>query len=129
MKIPAKKHKYGAKKTTIDGIVLDSKAEAGYYRYLKRQQAKGKVLSFEMQKTYELLPKFKHPKTGKAVRAIKYIPDFVVTYADGSVEVIDIKGFAKNPVFLIKQKLFMYKYQVPLVLIKYDSRTGLFYEI
>lgn len=124
-----KKHKYGAKKATVDGIVFDSKAEAGYYRYLKRQQAKGKVLSFEMQKTYELLPKFRHPKTGKAVRAIKYIPDFVVTYADGSVEVIDIKGFAKNPVFLIKQKLFMYKYQVPLVLIKYDSRTGLFYEI
>lgn len=109
--------------------MFDSKAEAGYYRYLKRQQAKGKVASFEMQKTYELLPKFQHPKTGKAVRAIKYIPDFVVTYADGSVEVIDVKGFAKNPVFLIKQKLFMHKYQIPLVLIKYDSRTGLFYEI
>lgn len=123
-----KKHKYGAKKATFDGIVFDSKAEAGYYRYLKRQQAKGKVLSFERQKTYELLPKFRHPKTGKAVRAIKYIPDFVVTYADGRVEVIDIKG-VQTEAFKLKAKLFMTKYQVPLILIKYDSRTGLFYEI
>ena len=121
--------KYKSKKMELDGHIFDSKAEAKYYSYLLVLQARGEVKSFEMQKPYELLPKFRHPKTGKAVRAIKYIPDFVVTYADDSVEVIDIKGFVKNPVFLIKQKLFMYKFEVPLIIVKYDYKKNVFYEV
>ena len=121
--------KYGAKKVTIDGITFDSKAEGRYYKYLIGLLNEGVVESFEMQKPYTLLDKFPHPKTGKTIRAIKYVPDFEVIYTDGRVEVVDIKGSMKNPVFLLKAKLFMFRYQVPLLVVKYDSKTKTFVEV
>lgn len=122
-------NKYGAKKIEIDGITFMSRAEGRYYEHLLDLMHDGVVESFEMQKPYTLLDKFAHPKTGKTIRAIKYIPDFEVIYTDGRVEVVDIKGFMKNPVFLLKAKLFMFRYQVPLVVIKYDGKTKTFVEV
>lgn len=78
-----------------------------------------------MQKRFTLLDKYKHPGTNKTVRAIQYIPDFVVEYADGRKEVVDVKGFATKD-FKLKAKLFMARYQVPLILVKYDGRSGKF---
>lgn len=122
-------NKYNAKKVTIDGITFDSVAESRYYKYLLGLLNEGVVESFEMQKSYTLLDKFAHPKTGKTIRAIKYIPDFEVLYTDGRVEVVDIKGFMKNPVFLLKAKLFMFRYQIPLTVIKWDGKTKTFVEV
>ena len=123
------KNKYNAKKVEVDGIVFSSKAESFYYEHLLDLMHDGIVESFEMQKPYTLLDKFPHPKTGKTIRAIKYVPDFEVIYTDGRVEVVDIKGFMKNPVFLLKAKLFMFRYQVPLLVVKYDSKTKTFVEV
>ena len=123
------KNKYNAKKVEVDGIVFSSKAESFYYEHLLELMHDGIVESFEMQKPYTLLDKFPHPKTGKTIRAIKYVPDFEVIYTDGRVEVVDIKGFMKNPVFLLKAKLFMFRYQVPLLVVKYDSKTKTFVEV
>lgn len=122
-------NKYNAKKVTVDGITFDSVAESRYYKYLLGLLNEGVVESFEMQKSYTLLDKFPHPKTGKTIRAIKYVPDFEVIYTDGRVEVVDIKGFMKNPVFLLKAKLFMFRYQVPLLVVKWDSKTKTFVEV
>ncbi len=122
-------NKYNAKKVEVDGIVFSSKAESFYYEHLLDLMHDGVVESFEMQKPYTLLDKFPHPKTGKTIRAIKYVPDFEVIYTDGRVEVVDVKGFMKNPVFLIKQKLFMFRYQIPLVLVKYNRTTKKFVEV
>ena len=122
-------NKYGAKKVTIDGITFDSISEGRYYNHLLDLMHDGVVESFEMQKPYTLLDKFAHPKTGKTVRAIKYVPDFEVIYTDGRVEVVDIKGFMKNPVFLLKAKLFMFRYQIPLIVIKWDGKTKTFVEV
>lgn len=122
-------NKYNAKKVEIDGIVFDSRAEGRFYEHLLDLMHDGIVESFEMQKPYTLLDKFPHPKTGKTIRAIKYVPDFEVIYTDGRVEVVDIKGFMKNPVFLLKAKLFMFRYQVPLLVVKYDSKTKTFVEV
>lgn len=122
-------NKYNAKKVEVDGIKFDSVAESRYYKYLLGLLNEGVVESFEMQKPYTLLDKFPHPKTGKTIRAIKYVPDFEVIYTDGRVEVVDIKGFMKNPVFLLKAKLFMFRYQVPLLVVKYDSKTKTFVEV
>ncbi len=121
--------KYNAKKVTIDGITFASRAEGMYYEHLLDLMHDGVVESFEMQKSYTLLDKFPHPKTGKTIRAIKYIPDFEVIYSDGRVEVVDVKGFMKNPVFLLKAKLFMFRYQVPLLVVKWDSKTKTFVEV
>lgn len=117
----SRRHKYNAKKTVIDGITFDSKAEAAYYNQLKMLKKAGEIKDFEMQKEFVLLEGFNHPskktKSGKPsrVRAIKYIPDFIVTENDGTKKVVDVKG-VQTPDFRIKAKMFMKKYKVPLVL-------------
>lgn len=121
-------NKYNARKVVIDGITFDSVAESRYYKYLIGLLNEGVVESFEMQKPYTLLDKFAHPKTGKTIRAIKYVPDFEVIYTDGRVEVVDVKGM-QTDVFRMKCKLFMFRYQIPLVLVKYNRTTKKFVEV
>ena len=121
-------NKYNAKKVEIDGIVFDSRAEGRFYEHLLDLMHDGVVESFEMQKPYTLLDKFPHPKTGKTIRAIKYVPDFEVIYTDGRVEVVDVKGM-RTDVFRMKCKLFMFRYQIPLVLVKYNRTTEKFVEV
>ena len=121
-------NKYNAKKVEIDGIVFDSRAEGRFYEHLLDLMREGVVESFEMQKPYTLLDKFPHPKTGKTIRAIKYVPDFEVIYTDGRVEVVDVKGM-QTDVFRMKCKLFMFRYQIPLVLVKYNRTTKKFVEV
>ena len=121
-------NKYNAKKVEVDGIKFDSVAESRYYKYLLGLLNEGVVESFEMQKPYTLLDKFPHPKTGKTIRAIKYVPDFEVIYTDGRVEVVDVKGM-RTDVFRMKCKLFMFRYQIPLVLVKYNRTTEKFVEV
>ncbi|MFA5324209.1 MAG: DUF1064 domain-containing protein, partial [Smithella sp.] len=48
-------NKYRNKKVEVDGIVFDSKKEAGIYLDLKRQAEAGE-LTFERQKEYVLIP-------------------------------------------------------------------------
>lgn len=67
----------------------------------------GVVKDFDMQVPFTLLDGYKHK--GKAVRGIKYYADFVVTYADGHREVIDVKGM-RTEVYKIKKKLLLNKY-------------------
>ena len=121
-------NKYGAKKVEIDGHVFDSRLEGRYYEHLLYLMNDGVVESFEMKKSYTLLDKFPHPKTGKTVRAIKYTPDFEVIYADGHVEVVDTKGM-KTRDFIMRCKMFMFRYQIPLVIIEWDSKTKTFVEV
>ena len=121
-------NKYNAKKVEIDGIVFDSRAEGRFYEHLLDLMHDGVVESFEMQRPYTLLDKFPHPKTGKTIRAIKYVPDFEVIYTDGRVEVVDVKGM-QTDVFRMKCKLFMFRYQIPLVLVKYNRTTKKFVEV
>ena len=121
-------NKYGAKKVEIDGHIFDSRLEGRYYEHLLYLMNDGVVESFEMKKSYTLLDKFPHPKTGKTVRAIKYTPDFEVIYTDGHVEVVDTKGM-KTRDFIMRCKLFMFRYQIPLVIIAWDRKTKTFVEV
>ena len=121
-------NKYGAKKVEIDGHIFDSRLEGRYYEHLLYLINNGVVESFEMKKSYTLLDKFPHPKTGKTVRAIKYTPDFEVIYADGHVEVVDTKGM-KTRDFIMRCKMFMFRYQIPLVIIAWDRKTKTFVEV
>jgi hypothetical protein len=98
-----KPHKYGAKKTVVDGIKFDSKREADYYCELKLLKRSSEIKDFTLQPEFVLLDSFK--KYGKTIRGIKYRADFKIIHKDGSVEIIDVKGF-KTKDFLLKQKLF-----------------------
>ena len=99
--------KYKNKKAVVDGIEFDSRKEANYYAELKLLQKVGEIEKIELQPEFELLPRFR--KNGKTYRPIKYIADFKVTYTDGRVEIVDVKGH-KTEVFRLKEKLFEYQY-------------------
>ncbi|MBB6694395.1 DUF1064 domain-containing protein [Cohnella xylanilytica] len=104
--------KYRAQKTTVDGITFDSQREAQHYSFLKLQQRMGLVKEIKLQPVYVLLEPYKHPQTGKKVQGIKYRADFLVTYPDGSQEVIDVKSepTRKKEAYVLKKKLFESRY-------------------
>ncbi len=95
-------------KRTFNEIVFDSVLEMKYYRdVICPKMESGEIINCELQKSYELQPKFTHD--GKAVLPVKYVADFVVTYKDNHTEVIDTKGMPDTTA-LLKKKLFWYVY-------------------
>lgn len=83
-----RKHKYGAKRTVVDGITFDSQREAAYYAELKLRERAGEITSVEMQKPFVLSAFL----TGEVIGT--YQADF--TYYDiaqNRQRVIDVKGF------------------------------------
>lgn len=89
-------------------LKFDSIMEMKYYRdVLCPLMESGDVVNVELQKPYELQPKFKHDD--KTVHPITYVADFFIEYRDGSQVVIDIKG-CPDSVANIKRKLFWYRY-------------------
>ena len=103
------KSKYGALKAEVNGSIFDSIMEAKFYVYLLHLQHNGEIQGFDCQVKYELQPKYRSKHTGKIVRPIYYIPDFVITKNDGSITAVDGKG-QETDVFKLKQKMFEYKY-------------------
>ncbi|MGG2943031.1 DUF1064 domain-containing protein [Bacillus safensis] len=114
-------NKYGARKTIVDGITFDSKAEAKYYQQLKWLKQAKQIKDFSLQPRFELQETFK--KHDKTFRKIEYIGDFEVTNLDGSKEVIDIKGMETKE-FAIKRKLYARKFDTPLKVIAFDRSLG-----
>lgn len=104
---PKRKNKYNAQKTVIDGKTFASKFEAEYYAKLLLLKKAGEITEIECQKPFTLQEGFIYE--GKRFTAIKYYADFVVTYKNGKVEVIDTKGH-KTSVYNIKKKLLLAKY-------------------
>jgi Protein of unknown function (DUF1064) len=115
------KTKYGNKKVVLDGITFDSEMEAKYYSHLKLLRSKGIVKEFELQPKFVLLDSFK--KNGKTYRAITYNADFTVYYADGKIEVIDVKGMITQQ-FELRRKLFEHRYPYELKLVTYSKIDG-----
>lgn len=113
--------KYHAKKTEIDGVQFDSKIEGQYYLHLKEQQKKGNIAAFNLQPRFLLQEGFR--KNGKWYRPIEYVADFEIVHNDGSIEIVDVKGF-ETADFKIKRKLFEKKYPYTLNLVKYVKKWG-----
>lgn len=113
-----RKSKYHNKKIELDGHIFDSKAEARYYNHLKMLEKAGEILFFRLQPSYRLQDSFK--KNGKTYRSINYIADFEVHHKDGTIEVIDVKGY-KTDVFRLKEKLFNKKYPHKLTLVHWKN--------
>lgn len=100
--------KFHNKKTIVDGILFDSQMESHYYLYLKELKEQGVVVDFKLQPVFILQEGFS--KDGKKIQSIEYIADFEVTYNDGHVEIIDVKGKITEA-FRIKRKILLYKYR------------------
>ncbi|WP_139975821.1 DUF1064 domain-containing protein [Ochrobactrum sp. CGA5] len=94
----ARRNKYGAKKTTLDGITFDSKAEARFYAELKQREKAGEVGGVELQRPFVILG----PK-GELITT--YRADFAFwDFEEDRFRVIDVKG-VETPVFRLKRKL------------------------
>lgn len=110
-------------KRTYDDIVFDSEMEMKYYRdVIIPAFEKGIIRRYELQKEYEIQPKYKH--LGKTIHAIKYVADFYVEYRDGTIQVIDVKGMPDS-VALLKRKLMWYQYpDLDYVWVTYVKKFG-----
>ncbi len=110
-------------KRTCNGIVFDSVMEMRFYRDVVLPQAEsGEIAAYELQKPYELQPKYIHD--GTTVRAITYVADFFIEYADGRKLVVDIKG-AADSMAKCKRKMFWYHYpELPYQWLTYVKKYG-----
>lgn len=98
--------KYGAIKTTVNGIVFDSKAEARRYSELKLLEREGQISNLELQPSFILAPSVKFADSKRAKPALRYVADFAYTDFKGNKIVEDVKGMIM-PVFKIKQHLML----------------------
>src|ERR1700739_3349038 len=90
-----RRQKYGARRTTVDGITFDSAAEARRYGELKLLERAGEISGLELQPEFPFLVK------GKVI--FKYVADF--SYWDGRSRVTeDVKGF-RTKEYILKRKL------------------------
>lgn len=107
-------NKYHAIKEVYKGIKFDSQTECDYFKHL---ESLGYVHgeTFFTQVKYTLQEGFK--LNGKAIRPIVYIADFVVHEKDGSIKVIDIKGFLMSAVFNLKVKIMAKVHGIEVVTI------------
>jgi Protein of unknown function (DUF1064) len=86
------KHKFKAKVTETDGIKFPSQKEAKRYNSLKTLQNIGEVLFFLRQVPFHL------------PGGVKYVCDFLIFWANGSVTIEDVKGF-KTESYKAKKKM------------------------
>lgn len=101
-------NKYKNKKTEIDNHVFSSQKEAKRYKELLLLQNTKKITGLTLQPKFNLIPAYKDKFTGKMVKPIVYIADFLYTETDTKrVVVEDVKGF-KTDVYKLKSKMFRF---------------------
>lgn len=102
------KNKYRNKKTFVDNIIFDSRAEANRYCELQLLEKAKEIKDLKLQPRFLLQKSFK--KENKTHRKIEYIADFMYFDIKKNTTVVeDVKGM-KTDVYKIKKKLFLYKY-------------------
>lgn len=108
MPIYRKANKYKNKPIEIDGHTFPSRKEAQTYCQLRYLAMAGEITELQLQVPFELQPKFTNRRTGKTIRAIKYIADFVYKDKAGQMHIVDAKGY-RTEVYEIKKKMMLYR--------------------
>ena len=100
---------------------FDSKKEARVHQELELRRHATitalRVVSIERQVRFELLPK-QVDEGGKLLeRPVTYVADFVVRYADGRGEVIDVKSpvTRRLAVYVLKRKLMLFRHGLRVI--------------
>ncbi len=104
--------KYGAEKTTLDGIEFDSKGEANRFAQLKLLERARVILSLSRQ------PRFILCVNGQEV--CEYRADFAY-FENGRQVIEDFKGMI-TPVARLKRKLFIALY--PSLELRFTNKKG-----
>lgn len=97
--------KYGAKKTTVNGVKFDSKAEARRWVDLLLLQKSGAITELQRQVMFVLAPPVRLRGEKRSKPELRYCADFCYREARNYEYVVeDVKGVV-TPVFRIKQHL------------------------
>ena len=108
-----RKNKYGAQKTTVDGITFDSKWEAQRWGELQAMARGGYIIDLERQVKYDIVV--------NGHKICRYIADFrykrVDDYGIEEEVVEDAKGF-ETADFKLKKKLMKAVFDIDLFLSK-----------
>jgi len=89
-------NKYGAVKQTYNGRSYHSKKEAAYAMELHMRELAGEIT--------EIIPQYPLRLYVNGKKICNYYMDFKITLADGTVELIEVKGF-ETDVWRLKWKL------------------------
>ena len=102
-----RRHKYGAKVETVDGVRFASRREARRYRQLKALADAGAVANLRLQVRY--------PIAVNGVTICTYVADFVYNEGGpaGPEVVEDCKGY-RTPEYRLKKKLMRAVYGVEI---------------
>lgn len=101
------KNKFHAQKTVYNNITFDSKKEANFCERLDNLIKSGDVLSYERQIKYDI--------TINNIKCCYYKLDFLINYANGNIEYVDIKGLKRGcsyQMFRLKKKLVEASYGI-----------------
>ncbi len=110
-----KGHKYGATRTTVDGVNFHSKAEARRYAQLRLLERAGEIRDLELQPSFELMvPEAitaKHRKVGTYCADFRY-----ERFVDGRWRRIveDVKG-VRTSTYLLKKRMVEAQYGIEIV--------------
>ena len=96
-------NKYGSTSHEYNGRIYHSRAEAGYAQALDLRKSAGEIR--------EWTPQFRINLEANGRHICTYIPDFLVTLADGSQELHEVKGFATEA-YRLKRKILEATYLV-----------------
>lgn len=133
------------KQTEIDGITFDSLTEAAYYDKLKRDPAVKEIIpqpQFRIIENYKVTCKRcggsgrqTSKRTGNLINCslcrgrgkreksgAVYTADFKVTYIDGFVEYIDVKGGPVTRDFPLRRKLFEQAIGQELIVVRLKNK-------
>lgn len=124
--LPQKRRsKYGAQKTTVDGIVFDSKRESERYGELKLLEKAGEIWELELQPVYRLVMESTTGTLFVAAQALagtrdrsvgEWRGDFRYHTRAGRV-VEDVKGF-RTPVYRLKKRMVEAQYNIVITEIR-----------
>lgn len=98
-------HKFKAKRVDDNGDKFPSTLEWKYFKHLQLLQKSGEVVFFLRQVPFHI------------PGGVKYVVDYQVFYADGSVSFVDVKGFSTET-FRIKSKIVEDLYPVKIEIVK-----------
>ena len=99
----------------VPGSMFESELEREYYeRYIFPLLATGKISKVEMHRKFELLPQDEY--CGIKLPAVHYTPDFLVSYKDGTVDVVEVKHAKIRKLqrdYIYRRRLFIEKIARP----------------
>lgn len=99
-------NKFHARRTVVDGIRFDSRAEAVRYQELRLLERYGDVRELRMQVPFPLVV--------NGVKVATYRADFAYVDRDGQEVIEDVKG-VRTPVYALKKRLMAACHGVEIV--------------